>query len=89
MTEKPLRTIHVKVRATDASSFDRLVSYAVLEKIGRYLPRNYYIAGVADEVNEFGDSIVVINGHDDAGWTAEDYVVPRLQSGLWAAEVVR
>lgn len=51
------------------------------QEIDRYLPANYHLVG-AD------GSHVFIEGHDVAGWTAQDYVIPRLASGLiWGAEV--
>lgn len=57
-------------------------------QIAAYLPKEYHVSHTLSNVNDFGDVEVVIHGHDFAGWTAEDYVVPRLQSGLWAAKVV-
>lgn len=54
--------------------------------IARYLPSNYEV------VENFYDPAVgsvLIAGTDDAGWTLDGYVIPRLASGLWfAAEVV-
>ncbi len=52
-----------------------------VETIGRIralLPTNYSVVHVTLE-----DVLVV--GVDDAGWTADDYVIPRLASGLLAA----
>lgn len=39
-----------------------------------YLPSNY-------EVIFWNTDGVVIAGNDDAGWTLDDYVIPRLSSG--------
>lgn len=51
------------------------------EAIARYLPSNYQVLGGDDETT-------LIGGHDDAGWTLDDYVLPRLASGLYfGAEV--
>ena len=45
-----------------------------------YLPFCYDIEG-------FSDEYVYIVGTDVAGWTLEDYVIPRLASGLiWCEE---
>jgi len=44
-----------------------------LEQVQAYMPSNYE----AREVK-----VIVIEGHDDAGWTMDDYVLPRLASGL-------
>jgi hypothetical protein len=43
--------------------------------VGRYLPSNYKVLGNTSHG-------VVIRGTDQAGWTFEDYVAPRLGSGL-------
>ena len=47
------------------------------ETIARYLPSNYRV--VATTL----DGAVLIEGEDVAGWTLEDYVIPRLGSGLY------
>jgi hypothetical protein len=52
-----------------------------LTEVQAYMPGNY--TAVADE----GETIV-IEGHDNAGWTLEDYVIPRLASGLISAREV-
>ena len=44
-----------------------------LKMIQRYLPSNYVAF-------TFGND-VIIEGEDYAGWTLEDYVIPRLRSG--------
>lgn len=46
-----------------------------------YLPRNYAImSGI--------DGEYLIAGHDHCGWTLDDYVIPRMASGLiWVKEV--
>jgi hypothetical protein len=50
-----------------------------LATVERYLPANY----TAREV-----TVVAIEGIDNAGWTLDDYVIPRLASGLhFAIEV--
>jgi hypothetical protein len=51
------------------------------ETAQNYLPANYRVTEVTPEYVYFA-------GHDNAGWTLEDYVIPRLASGLiWAEEV--
>jgi hypothetical protein len=53
-----------------------------LETIRRYLPSNYF-------ADSDGGS-VFIHGVDSAGWTLDDYVIPRLASGMYyAREIVR
>lgn len=51
-----------------------------LDQVRAYLPGNYH-------ANQYGPSIVIV-GRDYAGWTLDDYVIPRLASGLvWVEEV--
>lgn len=52
------------------------------DTIARYLPSNYEVIGTN------ADGSVVIAGHDSAGWTLDDYVIPRLASGLYTAKEV-
>ena len=49
----------------------------VLETIAAYLPSNYSVEWVGDEL--------IISGIDRAGWTLDGYVIPRLGSGLIVA----
>jgi hypothetical protein len=51
-----------------------------LARVKAYLPGNY----TATEDN----NIITIEGEDVAGWTLDDYVIPRLASGLIFAEEV-
>lgn len=51
-----------------------------LETVRRYLPSNY----TAD--SDGGN--IWIHGEDNAGWTLDGYVIPRLASGLYYAEEV-
>ena len=56
------------------------------ERVARFLPSNYAVVD-ADVVGREGDS-VVISGTDNAGWTLDGYITPRLATGLlWAQEV--
>lgn len=48
-------------------------------RVAEYLPRNYRATSDVD-----GQVYVV--GHDEAGWTLAEYVLPRLASGLIFAE---
>lgn len=57
-----------------------------LTRVQAYMPHNYE----ASELPAFGDldPAILISGYDDAGWTLDDYVIPRLASGLiWASEI--
>lgn len=53
-----------------------------IETIRRYMPANYTADAIDDDV--------VIYGLDNAGWTLDGYVIPRLASGLhFAREITR
>jgi hypothetical protein len=52
-----------------------------LEAIRRYLPSNYQADGPAN-------GTVLIHGHDNAGWTLDEYVIPRLASGMHYAQEI-
>lgn len=51
------------------------------EVVARYLPENY-------ELWMYTDDKAYIRGEDDKGWTLDDYVLPRLASGLYFGEEV-
>ena len=55
--------------------------YAKVSTVGAYLPENYSVTGGTD-----GE--VIVEGKDNAGWTAEGYVIPRLRSGMMYATIV-
>lgn len=52
------------------------------DRIAAYLPLNYGV--IPPTAKEFADdpTVVRIAGVDRAGWTAHEYVIPRLASGL-------
>ena len=59
-----------------------IISNGDEKQIARYLPDNYAVTRVLP------DGSVLIAGEDHAGWTLDDYVIPRLASGLyWAEEI--
>lgn len=57
-------------------------NHTLREQIEAYLPSNYWVEAVLD------DDTVLVLGEDVAGWTADDYVIPRLASGLYVAKHV-
>jgi hypothetical protein len=52
------------------------------EGIERYLPANYRVVYVHSDDTQPLQQFLIVAGEDNAGWTMEDYVVPRLQSGM-------
>ena len=75
MTDAPLRSAIVHV--PDGESPE-----AVCEQVADYLPSNYSVMVLRP------DDEVIISGYDEAGWTLDGYVVPRLASGLLSATEV-
>jgi hypothetical protein len=69
----PLRRARVEIRNDQPSR----------QALTRYLPANYWVAGGNERTGHW-----IIEGHDNAGWTLDGYVVPRLASGLIIAEEV-
>lgn len=51
------------------------------ETIAAYLPARYVVTDVTPDQ-------ITISGEDYAGWTMDDYVIPRLGSGLIVAREV-
>jgi len=60
---------------------------ATRETIARYLPDNYRVtsAEVQDRSSAEPYPVVYIAGRDQAGWTLDGYVIPRLRSGMFFA----
>jgi hypothetical protein len=54
-----------------------------------YLPGNYALMPRTLTHTPDGKFRVGIEGEDVAGWTLEDYVIPRLASGLYTVELAR
>lgn len=59
---------------------------AAPEQVAPFLPDNYRVVATdrgrgAQESS--GALVVIIAGEDSAGWTLDDYVLPRLASGLY------
>ena len=54
-----------------------------------YLPENYEIIGHTLTHTPDGRWRIGIQGEDVAGWTLDDYVLPRLDSGGYAIEKCR
>ena len=59
-----------------------VVTTSAPSAVAAYLPSNYEVVGITPA------GLVIIAGIDEAGWTLDGYVIPRLASGLhWAVEV--
>jgi len=57
------------------------------ERVKAYLPDNYQVVRLALDLpdGEVGRRLLII-GTDVAGWTLDEYVIPRLASGLIFAQ---
>jgi hypothetical protein len=62
---------------------------ALPEIIARYLPDNYEVIHSTLTTTPDNWQRVGIRGEDAAGWTMDDYVIPRLRSGNFAVEKCR
>ena len=60
------------------------------EVVAAYLPNNYKVLSVENGVDELEGKPcrAIIGGVDNAGWTLDGYVIPRLGSGLIAAKEI-
>lgn len=68
------------------------------QEVEAYLPDNYAVEGEAiQRTSEFTSThpgrstdklVTVIGGEDKAGWTLDDYVIPRLASGVITAQEI-
>ena len=58
-----------------------VMSDVTARQVEAYLPRNYIVFRQVT-------GMLVISGRDNAGWTLDGYVIPRLASGLIIAEEV-
>lgn len=54
-------------------------------EVSAYLPQEFKVLG---EGMTEGRAFFVIGGYDNAGWTLDGYVAPRLASGLMACEEI-
>lgn len=59
-------------------------------RIRAYMPSNYDVFDYDHDPGSSNcdDRGVLIVGHDDAGWTLEDYVLPRLASGMYFGRIL-
>ena len=77
----PTRRARVTVTFDTATQAVKAID-DMLDRIRALLPENYKVA-----YNSLTEQFM-ITGHDVAGWTLEDYVIPRLVSGLVCAEEI-
>ena len=60
-----------------------------VDQIERYLPGNYSVIYSAELPEDaIARREIVIKGEDNAGWTLDSYVIPRLASGLHFAKEI-
>jgi hypothetical protein len=78
MSDARTRSALVKSDLGNEAEANRL-----LQTVRRFLPSNY-----TAHAEFWMKWEIVITGEDRAGWTLDDYVIPRLASGLyWAEEI--
>jgi hypothetical protein len=62
------------------------------ETVARYLPANYSVIGTVPTGHEawpFENACAVVCGTDQSGWTLDDYVIPRLVSGVFSSKEIK
>ena len=89
-----------EIRAMAAANIERekikryalVTSRTTLEQLPAYMPANYEAIWTGEDAARPGEKapsyLAVIAGHDVAGWTLDDYVIPRLASGLYFANEI-
>lgn len=77
--------VFAKVRETWPKTRYAKVAGTAFGNVAAYLPSNYWIMA---EQDGDGQRTVYIQGIDRLGWTLDDYVIPRLASGLIYAEEI-
>ncbi len=75
MSDTDNQPVSTPVRTAKVTSKD-----ATFERVRPYLPSNYDL--------EVRDDGLYVTGIDRSGWTLDDYVLPRLASGLIFAQEV-
>ena len=58
------------------------------EEVAKYLPTNFRLIGITFPSDYYPEGEYIVVGKNVAGWTVNEYVIPRLGSGLIAAREV-
>lgn len=66
--------------------FAKVTGARSADEVSAYLPANYHVYGHRFPDGPSGRIEVLIRGEDSHGWTLNDYVIPRLASGLMGCE---
>ena len=78
--------------ASDEARFAVVRGARTVREAEAYLPVGYVLLESFEEELPGHDRkglVVIIGGYDNAGWTLDGYVIPRLASGLMACEEIR
>lgn len=93
MTARRIATAPEHYRSTvqGEARFAVVRNARTVREVEAYLPDNYGLMESFMEQRPNGREtlLVIIGGHDVAGWTLDGYVIPRLFSGLIAAQEIR
>jgi hypothetical protein len=78
--------LEIETRTREGTTLPTWQRYAAVfsppNVVREYLPGNYEVVGWLSTEGEF---TTLVAGYDNAGWTLDDYVIPRLASGLHTA----
>lgn len=84
MLEEEEQTMWITKQCADRAGYkwnEMLVVCDDRAEVEQYLPKNYRVIQVSPAGSVRPCSMIVA-GYDNAGWTATEYVIPRLSSGL-------
>jgi hypothetical protein len=81
MAQNPNQDEERAMSVTRTAIIKRRDGTPAVETVEAYLPANYHVSKTGTTSGE-----IVIHGEDNAGWTLDGYVIPRLASGLIFAE---
>jgi hypothetical protein len=73
---------------TPTVRYARVIARRGEDEVAPYLPGNYRVIGESPSAEFEGRSEVLVAGVDNAGWTMDEYVLPRLGSGLIAGREI-
>jgi len=76
---------HVEGEWLPGPRFAKVFGARRREEVSAYMPRGFAVIG---EGMQDGRAFFVIGGYDNAGWTLDGYVAPRLGSGLMGCEEI-
>jgi hypothetical protein len=79
---------HYRFTIAGDARFAAVHGARTVREVEAYLPSNYSVMESFTIPPTDRRLVVVIGGVDDKGWTLDDYVIPRLASGMMVAKEI-